>query len=65
MTQKLLKSYRSKISTLYAYIMSISAPSIQHVPKCMSYHESIGGLVITERIHCLFDYIISLCFYRI
>ena len=27
--------------------------TVHHVPKCMSYHGAIGGLVITERAHCL------------
>ena len=35
--------------------------TVSHVPNCMSYHETIGGLVITGRAHCLsfclFDYI--------
>ena len=26
---------------------------VTHVPKRMSYHEAIGGLVITRKAHCL------------
>ena len=26
---------------------------LTHVPKCMSYHGANGGLVLTERAHCL------------
>ena len=27
--------------------------TLHYVPKCMSYHGAIGGLVITGRVHCL------------
>ena len=26
--------------------------TVRHVPKCMSYHEAIGGFVITGRAYC-------------
>ena len=56
----------SKITSSYTHITKgnlytmkkLTVHDIHNVAKCLSYHGAIGGLVITERAHCL-----SFCLY--
>ena len=52
---------KDKLILLLGYIddiLMVWDKYVHHVPKCMSYYQAIGGLVIPRRrIVCLFDYI--------
>ena len=69
MTHRVLKSYSSKISVIHIcsqkdrqYALPVIT-NLPMVPKCMSYHGAIGGLVKTGRTHCLSFFYIFFTFF--